>query len=217
MNEQKSFKERVKDSMIENAQLYKEHFVDYEYLICSEAFNNRKYYIVDGKEDNYQHLTGVNSNVGAGKFFEKCYNATLTEKDFNFLKNNHSEKEVKGSVRRKINLFSCISNIFNTTTMVEEDFVKNKIYCTFAIGNKNCTLGFTLQNKSRPMTLLKGNNLHDDKTKNIELVLRKKNGEEKYNEILAGDAIAFQRYLPDIKELVSDNLMAKYIDNNKSA
>ena len=44
MAEQKSFKERVKDTVIQNANSYKRYFVDYEYLLCSEAFENNEYY-----------------------------------------------------------------------------------------------------------------------------------------------------------------------------
>lgn len=35
-----SFKERVKNEAIANASLYQSNFIDYEYLVCSEAFNN---------------------------------------------------------------------------------------------------------------------------------------------------------------------------------
>ena len=38
MAEQKSFKECVKETVIQNAKLYKEYYVDYEYLLCSKAF-----------------------------------------------------------------------------------------------------------------------------------------------------------------------------------
>ena len=38
MAEQKSFKERVKEEAIVNAKMFKEFFVDCEYLVCSEAF-----------------------------------------------------------------------------------------------------------------------------------------------------------------------------------
>ena len=44
MAEQKSFKERVKDTVIQNTNSYKRYFVDYEYLLCSEAFVNKEYY-----------------------------------------------------------------------------------------------------------------------------------------------------------------------------
>jgi hypothetical protein len=39
MAEQKSFFERVKENAISYAPLYKRYFVDYEYLLCSEAFS----------------------------------------------------------------------------------------------------------------------------------------------------------------------------------
>ena len=39
---EKSFKERVREEMINAAIQYKQVYVDYEYLICSEAFVERK-------------------------------------------------------------------------------------------------------------------------------------------------------------------------------
>ena len=38
MAERKSFKERVKEILINNADSYKKYYVDYEYLLCSNAF-----------------------------------------------------------------------------------------------------------------------------------------------------------------------------------
>lgn len=46
MEEQKSLQERVKDTVIEYAKQYKDYFVDYDYLICSDVFQNADYYIV---------------------------------------------------------------------------------------------------------------------------------------------------------------------------
>ena len=37
LSEQKSFKERVKETLISNAYSYKKYYVDYEYLICSKV------------------------------------------------------------------------------------------------------------------------------------------------------------------------------------
>lgn len=67
MEEQKSFKWRVKEMLIYNACSYKKYYVDYEYLICSKAFEQREYCIVD-----------------AYTFFEKCFKGTLEETDFDF-------------------------------------------------------------------------------------------------------------------------------------
>lgn len=73
-------------------------------------------------EDNYLHLTGVHTNLGASAFFQKCYDGTLEESDFDFNKDGQSESEVKGSVRRKINALGAIMGIFSGGTIAEEDF-----------------------------------------------------------------------------------------------
>ena len=49
---EKSYKERVREEMINAAIQYKQVYVDYEYLICSEAFVEQDFYIVAGREDN---------------------------------------------------------------------------------------------------------------------------------------------------------------------
>ena len=97
MTEQKSFKERVKQTVIQNAYSYKKYFVDYEYLIFSTAFVNNEYYIVSAYNDNYLHLTGLHTSLNATDFFEKCYTGTLEESDFDFCKSGQNESEVKGS------------------------------------------------------------------------------------------------------------------------
>lgn len=75
---EESFKERVRLEMIKAAKEYKEMYVDYEYLICSEAFKQKNYYIVDAEKDNFQYLTGVHSQISAQRFFDKCVQGTLS-------------------------------------------------------------------------------------------------------------------------------------------
>lgn len=82
MAEQKSFKERVKETVIHNAYFYKMYYVEYEYLLCSKAFIKNGYYIVSAYEDNYLHLTGLHTSLDAATFFEKCYKGTSVEEDF---------------------------------------------------------------------------------------------------------------------------------------
>ena len=41
---EESFKERVRQEMIKAAKQYKDIYVDYEYLICSEIFEKNDYY-----------------------------------------------------------------------------------------------------------------------------------------------------------------------------
>lgn len=71
----------------------------------------------------------------------------MEECDFDFCKKGPNEKEVKGSVRRKINSLPSIMNMFSTETSVEEDFEKNRIRCSLAAGNVSATLGFFVAGK----------------------------------------------------------------------
>ena len=208
MAEQKSFKERVKETVIQNAYSYKRYFVDYEYLLCSAAFVKNEYYIVSAYEDNYLHLTGLHTRLDAAIFFEKCYKGTLKENDFDFCKSGQNESEVKGSVRRKINSLPSIMNMFNVGTSVEEDFEKNRIRCALAAGNVSATLGFVVAGKAKPMTLLKGNELSSAKAKKLDLVLRRKSGESRFTEILIGDGERLAEHKDALASLLSEDLLS---------
>lgn len=67
-----SFKERVTQVAIAQAKIYEQVFLKYEYLLCSEAFSNKPYYIISAHADNYRHLIGVNTVFSADDFFQKC-------------------------------------------------------------------------------------------------------------------------------------------------
>ena len=62
---EESFRERARQEMIKAAKQYKDIYVDYEYLICSVTFEKNDYYIIAVEEDNFQHLTGVQSKIDA--------------------------------------------------------------------------------------------------------------------------------------------------------
>lgn len=206
MEGQKTFKERVKETLISYAQDYKMYYVDYEYLLCSKAFSRSAYYIVSAHEDNYLHLTGVHTNLGASAFFQKCYDGTLEEEDFDFNKDGQSESEVKGSVRRKINALGAIMGIFSGGTIAEEDFVKKRIRCALATSNTNVTLGFMVVGKAKPMTLLKGNELDSEKAQSLDLVLRKTRGECNFKEMVVGSNEILREYKEKLGSLVAESL-----------
>lgn len=206
MAEQKSFKTRVKEEAIKCSRIYKELFVDYDYLLCSDVFAKAEYYIIQGHEDNYKHLTGVETDIKASDFFNRCYEGTLSEDDFRFEKNGHSESEVKGAVREKIRVLSDISNVFSANSTVEEGFHKNAIKCSFAVEGCTFTLGFTCKDRSKPMTLLRGKRLDQSKAGAMDLVLRKQKAEKKYNEIVVGNECALKKYGVRIKGLLSEDL-----------
>ena len=206
MEEQKSFKDRVKETVINNAMSYKWYYVNYEYLLCSKAFTQNEFYIVSAHEDNYLHLTGLHTSLSAEDFFNKCYAGTLDESDFDFKKIGQNEKEVKGSVRRKINSLPSIMNMFSAGTSVEEDFEKNRIRCSLAAGNVSATLGFFVAGNAKPMTLLKGNELNLSKAKDLDLVLRRRAGETKFSEIIVGSCEQLLEHKSVLNALLSDEL-----------
>ncbi|MBK1809337.1 hypothetical protein JHL18_01585 [Clostridium sp. YIM B02505] len=212
--EEISFKDRVRSTAISEAKAYKNKYVNYEYLVCSEAFVLKDYYIINCKEENYQHLIGVNSELQAQVFFEKCYNGTLKNEDFDFIKRGQSEKSVKGSVRRKIAVLSSMMNLFyNHNLKVEESFVKNQISCSFATTDNICTLGFINTSKSYPKTLIKGNELNSTKTQDVSLVLRKKIENEKFDEIIIGDLENLKNHSSKIENLI-DLTLINHNSNN---
>ena len=164
-----SFKERVRLVAIQNAQLYKEKYLNYEFLVCSEAFvNNNGHKIIKFDEGNYLHLLGVHTSLTANEFFGKCINGTLLEDDFDFIKPFKSEKSVKGSVRQKINVLPEMMNLFTQQLLAENEFRKNVVDCAFATANSVCTLGFAIS--GRPKTLLKGNELNLSKARKVDLI-----------------------------------------------
>ena len=65
MEEQKSFSQHVKETVIQCADLYKKYYVEYEYLLCSKAFKKSEYYIISAHEDNYLHFTGLHTDLDA--------------------------------------------------------------------------------------------------------------------------------------------------------
>lgn len=201
-----SFKEHVCMEIIKAAKQYKKIYVDYEYLICSEAFIKKDYYIIAAEKDNFQHLTGVHSKINAQNFFNKSYEGTLSEEDFDFIKKGQDEKNVKGTVRRKIKVLPDIMTLFKEGLQTEESFKKNKVICSFAAADGNCTLGFTETEKARPKSLIKGNELRNPKP--VELILRRKTGSELFSEIIVGDSVTLNKYKEHIGKIVVAYLFA---------
>lgn len=211
-NDVVKFEERVKETIISYAQKYKEYYVSYEYMILSKAFTSKKYYIVSAKEDNFLHLTGVNSSLNPKDFFNKCFDGTLSTNDFDFNKKGQNPKSVKGSVRRKINVMENTIGIFDieaSNVKVEEDFEKNAIRCSFAAGNNNVTLGFTISDNVRPKTLLKGYELNDSNAYPIDLVLRKNSGDNKFDTLIYGKKEICQEYRDVIISNCSNELITE--------
>ena len=65
-----TFKERVKNVTISCAEIYKKEFVEYDYLICSEAFEEEKYQVIKAEKSNFLHLIGVNTTMSPEAFLK---------------------------------------------------------------------------------------------------------------------------------------------------
>lgn len=205
---EESFKEHVRLEMIKAAKKYEELYVDYEYLVCSEAFEQRSYYIVGAEKDNFQHLTGVHSRISAKNFFDKCIKGTLSEEDFDFIKKGQDEKSVKGTVRRKVKVLPDMMKLFRPGLQTEESFKKNRVICSFAIADGNCTLGFSESEKARPKSLIKGNELRNPEP--VELVLKRKSGAKFFDEIVIGNEAALRKYKKHIEGMFIESLLDMY-------
>lgn len=156
------------------------------------------------EKDNFQHLTGVHSNIDAKTFFHRCYEGTLAEVDFDFAKTGQNEKSAKGTVRRKIQVLPDMMTLMKSDVQVEEGFRKNRVMCSLATADGNCTLGFSESKKARPKSLIKGNELKNPRT--VDLILRKTAGSSFFNEIVVGDIATLKQFREKIENIVSAEL-----------
>ncbi|WP_416329850.1 PBECR4 domain-containing protein, partial [[Clostridium] innocuum] len=206
MDDKISFKERVRLTAIKESKSFKSIFVDKEFLICSHSFKKRDYYILSAEKDNYLHLVGIGTQLSALDFFNKCYDGTLSLDDFDFNKNGQDESSVKGSVRRKIQSLERLASLFDDDLLIEEGFKRNKISCAIATSDKKITLGFTSGTKSRPKTLLKGNELKTNPL-TVDLVLSRARGDNRFNKIIIGNKSIVNDFKVKIENIISDELL----------
>lgn len=202
-----SFKESVAQVAIAQAKVYEQVFLKYEYLLCSEAFSEKPYYIISAHADNFRHLVGVNTSFSAEEFFNKCLDGTLTENEFDFVKRGQSEKEVKGAVRDKIIALPEFLSMMGKPLIAQESFVKNRVHCSFATTDRSATIGFIAEDKSKPMTLLRGDRLDSAQSAAVDLVLRRPFGSQEFNEIVFGDEDMIAKYQSEIESLLDENLL----------
>lgn len=93
---------------------------------------------------------------------------------------------------------------------VEESFIKNRIFCSFATAKDSFTLGFINHRYSTPKSLLKSNELKD-KSHKIDLVIRKKKTSPLFDEIIIGDKTQLTKYLCKIDCIISNEIQVMLI------
>ncbi len=186
-----------------SANIYKDYFCDYDYLVISRAFVDHIFYEISSKSRNFLHLTGLYTKMPSNVFFSKCLDGSIKARDFEYYK--------VGAVptyKDKLSVILNIRDLFsNPHTLVQENFQRNTISCTIATSEKTFTLGFTRPNVVVPMTLLKGNKLDMSLAKPILLTLRKDRHTRLYDEIVYGDISILRTYYPIIKHRLSERLI----------
>jgi hypothetical protein len=55
--------------------------------------------------------------------------------------------------------------------------------------------------------LLKGKEVDESKSKNVKLLLRKKSGVDKFNEIMIGNKEIVKEYLPELDGIVDESII----------
>lgn len=201
-----TFKERVVNVATAQAPIYKSVYIDYDYLICSNDFKIRDYYILSANEDNYQHLIGVNTPaLSANDFFTKCLLGNLVESDFDFNKPGKTPASVKGSVRRKIRALPFFTSMIGKDLIVQEGFQKNKIICSFATTDHNMTIGYINNKKAIPKSLMLGDMTDCGKAGTVDLILRKKALDDLFSEVVFGDETTFRSLKSKIEKCIPLN------------
>lgn len=209
MDEHISFKTRVKNVAINLSQKYYSYYVSKDYLLISDSFKSSPYYIISAEKDNYLHLIGVSTPLSANEFFNKCFDGSLMEEDFDLSIHYKREKESKGTIRKKIKALPYIFELMDSSSLVEENFAKNTIFCSLATSDGACTLGFITVPTARPKTLLLGNELDSSKSSHFKIILSKSRKEEKFSSVIVGSDQDLSTHLGTIKHLLSDELISK--------
>ena len=111
----------------------------------------------------------------------------------------------------RVSLINAMMDLFKLGVQVEECFRKNKVMCSFATADGNCTLGFSESEKARPKSLIKGNELQNPGT--VDLLMRRTTGSLYFDEIVVGDTETLNQFKEKIEKIVSADLFIK--DENR--
>ena len=153
-----SFKEKVKNLLLVAAQQYFT-LLNKTIVIKSDKFKYQEKYSIKFNKDNFLHLTGVISKLNAKDFFDKCFNSSINEDDFDYdaVKN-------KTNIKNKLRCLITISTMFSKELLAQEQFEKNRVICKIATTDGLFTLGFTGGKYCvYPKTVLNKNHLDESK------------------------------------------------------
>ena len=153
-----AFKAKTLSTLITSAREYAKLLESF-YIFQSDDFKNKNFYIISFNEENFLHLTGVKTNLKALNFYEKCFEGTISEMDFDC----DSNKILKGKVKEKMKHLPNICSIIHQCHELEETFSKGRVTCTLVATQKDFTIGFDGVDVLYPKTLMHKNRVDSSK------------------------------------------------------
>lgn len=194
-NMTKPFYERIKDDVVEASLAYESNYVLIDYLIVYGKDSKFSHITIKAERDNYLHLTGIITKLKPKIFFEKCLNNTLLSSDIDVPATKALEKSYKGTLRRKINVLKDFTKGVDSSYVIQENYVKNRVVCSIASTNLNLTIGYIdTGNCLRPKSLISGDSLDYSKKQSLFLILKKSRSEKLYKNMIFGSVGFLEEY-----------------------
>ena len=137
--------------IVNAAENYKKYLQDKVFLIVYQEKGITKTAQVEFRDNHFLHLTGIKTNVKAGRFYEKCINHKLSPVDFEFDKG--------GKTQQKLVVLPFLHELLYNNCMIG-NFIDSGIYikADYFVGNTKAILsvGFRYGKKvDFPVTLYK--------------------------------------------------------------
>ena len=144
-------KNKAINIIVNAAENYMKYLHDKVFLIVYQEKGKTKAAQVEFRDSHFLHLTGVKTNVTAGRFYEKCINHKLSPADFEFDKG--------GKTQQKMVVLPFLHELLYHNCMIG-NFVNSGIYikADYFVGNTKAVLsvGFRYGKKvDFPVTLYK--------------------------------------------------------------
>lgn len=187
---------------------YKEHLLGNTFMF---VFDNR-YIEVSFRKDEFAHLTGVDKTLSAKKFFDEAIRGTLRDTQISF-----STRHPYKVCAKKMGQLQYLAKALHTEGFVLENIVTNSATYKFGFTEMNFTLclGEDIDNQGERRSdyfIAQSFRVEDAFTKSedvyaLDYILKKKNTEKYYNQILLG-TIDEDSLLPEnIKDMLAESLI----------
>lgn len=205
-------KKDLRLKIIKAAKEYKSNLMSNNFLYVY----NGKYFEVAFYKENFAHLTGVNSNLGAKQFFDKSCTSTITTQQFYF----DTEHPLRNA-KKKLEKLEQLSNLTKECICVVTDLTtNNKVQYKLIITNLEITLrlmndvdknGNLKSNMNIPRSFtVKDKVIENSKDGDIvDFIFKKKQKDKIYSEILYQDKT---KEIPLILKGIIDNKFYKNIN-----